>query len=180
MFEFIKNLFSKKNVDKKKENEVKAEEIDIYELKNELKSLELQIQEKDKEINSLSKQLDYEKKTQEKRMKSVIEQKMEQVIVDTAQPISMLFTQIYLSKPNPVQVRDILINVKRLINTYKTTIGMEINDEVGKEIEFNNIYHQSLNSKVKINNGEKVKVKFPSIKYKKNILRKAIVEKKNK
>lgn len=177
MFNWLKQLFSSPTSTVISTDESQDK---ILILETQLQQLKLELEEGNKTINNLQQQLQRQEEKEFLQLQEKILGEKEKLFNDIASPISQLITQKYLLEveEKPVQAKDILLVVKRLINVFESQ-GLTVIGDMGKTITFNPNYHQSLINNIDINISDKVIIKIVGVSYQGQVIKKAIVEKIN-
>lgn len=177
MFNWLKQLFSSPTPTVISTDESQDK---ILIMETQLQQLKLELEEGNKTINNLQQQLQRQEEKESLQLQEKILGEKEKLFNDIASPISQLITQKYLLEveEKPVQAKDILLVVKRLINVFESQ-GLTVIGDMGKIITFDPNYHQSLNSNIDINISDKVIIKIVGVSYQGQVIKKAIVEKIN-
>ncbi|WP_017295442.1 hypothetical protein [Geminocystis herdmanii] len=173
MINWLKKLFSSPTVTSNDESSEK-----IITLETKLQQLKLELVDRTHTINSLQQKLQRQEEKESIQLQEKILGEKEKLFNQIASPISQLITQKYLLEveEKPVQAKDILLVVKRLINVFEME-GLTFIGEVGEITNFEPNYHQSLNSNIDINRGDKVIIKIVGISYQNQVIKSSIVEK---
>jgi len=175
MINWLKQLFSSSNSQTISQDEFFDK---ILSLETQLQQLKLELKEKENVINNLQTELKLQQQKESQQLESKITSEKQKLFNDIASPLSQLITQQYLLEveTKPVKPEDIFLVIKRLIKVFEKE-GLNFINTVGEITNFSPNYHQSLNSNVNINIGDKVIVKIVGISYQNQVIKSAIVEK---
>jgi molecular chaperone GrpE (heat shock protein) len=145
-------------------------------LERELQNLRLELTERDQKLANLKQELERQRSSENSRINAAIQREIEQLLSDVASPVSQLLTQAHLLEveSNPVQAKDILTVVKRLIRTLEDK-GLTITGKIGETIPFDPNYHQPLSSNTDLAVGTPVVIKIVGVSYQGKIIKKATV-----
>lgn len=175
MINWLKQLFSSSTATVISNNELSNQ---ILTLETALQQLKLEIKEKENTINNLQTELKLQQQKESQKLENKIISEKQKLFNEIASPLSQLITQKYLLEveAKPVKPQDIFLVIKRLINVFEKQ-GLTFIGEVGEVTNFDPNYHQSLNSNVDINIGDKVIIKIVGISYQNQVIKSSIVEK---
>lgn len=175
MINWLKQLFSSSN----SQSISNDESFDrILTLETALQQLKLEVKEKQNIINNLQRELKLQQQKESQQLKEQIASEKQNLFNEIASPFSQLITQKYLLEveAKPVKPQDIFLVIKRLIKVFEKE-GLSLIGNVGEITNFEPNYHQSLNSNVNLNIGDKVVIKIVGISYQNQVLKRSIVEK---
>ncbi len=142
-------------------------------LEREIQNLRLELTERDQSINKLKQQLEQQRTSENNNIDSAVQNQIEQLLTDTAAPVTQLLTQAHLlDEGKPVQAKDVLLVAKRLIRTLEDN-GLTIVNQVGKTVSFDSNLHESLSASTEISPGAEVVVRFAGVSYQGKVIRKA-------
>lgn len=175
MINWLKQLFSSSNSQTISNDESSDK---ILSLETALQQLKLEVKEKQNTINNLQTELKLQQKKESQQLENKITSEKQNLFNEIASPLSQLITQKYLLEveAKPVKPQDIFLIIKRLINIFEKE-DLSLIGTVGEVTNFDPNYHQSLNSNVDINIGNKVIIKIVGISYQNQVLKRSIVEK---
>jgi molecular chaperone GrpE (heat shock protein) len=170
MWQKLKILFSSKQRSLNTDNE------QLLTLETEIQNLRLELTECDQLINKLKQQLEQQRTSENNNIDSAVQNQIEQLLTDTATPVTQLLTQAHLlEEGKPVQAKDVLLVAKRLISTLEDN-GLTIVGQVGETVSFDSNLHEPLSASTAINPGAEVVVRFAGVSYQGKVIRKAGVE----
>ncbi len=163
MLNWLKQIFKNPSPDNEK----------TLTLEREIQNLRLELTERDQLIDKLKQQLEQQRTSENNNIASAVENQIEQLLTDTAVPVTQLLTQTHLlEQGKPVQAKDVLIVAKRLIRTLEdnglTTVG-----QVGETVSFDSNLHEPLSVSTSITSGTEVVVRFAGVSYRDKVIRKA-------
>jgi molecular chaperone GrpE (heat shock protein) len=145
-------------------------------LKREIQKLQLELTERDRLIDKLKQQLEQQRTSENNNISSAVQNQIEQLITDTAAPVTQLLTQAHLlEQGKPVQAKDVLLVAKRLIRTLEDN-GLTIVSQVGETVSFDSNLHEPLSASTEISPGAEVVVRFAGVSYQGKVIRKAGIE----
>ena len=145
-------------------------------LEREIQNLRLELTERDQSINKLKQQLEQQRTSENSNIDSAVQNQIEQLLTDTAAPVTQLLTQAHLlDEGKPVQAKDVLLVAKRLIRTLEDN-GLTIVGQVGETVSFDSNLHEPLSAHSEISSDLEVVVRFVGISYQGKVIRKAGVE----
>ena len=145
-------------------------------LERAIQNLRLELTESDQLINKLKQQLEQQRTSENNNIDSAVQNQIEQLLTDTAAPVTQLLTQAHLlDEGKPVQAKDVLLVAKRLIRTLEDN-GLTIVGQVGETVSFDSNLHEPLSASREVNPGEEVAVRFAGVSYQGKVIRKAGVE----
>ncbi len=145
-------------------------------LEREIQNLRLKLTERDQLIDKLKQQLEQQRTSENNNIDSAVQNQIEQLLTDTAAPITQLLTQAHLlEEGKPVQAKDVLLVAKRLISTLEDN-GLTIVSQVSETVSFDSNLHEPLSASTAINQGTEVVVRFAGVSYQGKVIRKAGVE----
>ncbi|MGI0481460.1 hypothetical protein ACN4EE_11785 [Geminocystis sp. CENA526] len=175
MINWLKQLFSSSNSQAISSDESFDR---ILTLETALQQLKLELKEKENTVNNLQIELNLQQQKEFQQLESKITSEKQKNFSEIASSLSQLITQKYLLEveAKPVKPEDIFLVIKRLINVFEKE-GLTFIGEVGEVTNFEPNYHQSLNSNVEINIGDKVIIKIVGISYQNQVLKRSIVQK---
>ncbi|BAU65774.1 hypothetical protein STA3757_31650 [Stanieria sp. NIES-3757] len=168
MWNWLKELFQKPpaNDEHKK----------VLDLEREIQNFRLELTERDQLIDQLKQQLEQQRTSESNNISSAVGNQIEQLLTDTAAPVTQLLTQAHLLEAGkPVQAKDVLLVAKRLIRTLEDN-GLTIVSQVGETVSFDSNLHEPLSTSTVITQGTEVVVRFAGISYQGKVIRKAGVE----
>ena len=142
-------------------------------LEKEIQNLRLELTERDKLIDKLKQQLEQQRTSENNNIDSAVENQIEQLLTDTAAPVTQLLTQAHLlEQGKPVQAKDVLIVAKRLIRTLEDN-GLTVVNQVSETVSFDSNLHEPLSASSEISPGAEVVVRFAGVSYQGKVIRKA-------
>ena len=145
-------------------------------LEREIQNLRLELTECDQLIDKLKQQLEQQRTSENNNISSAVQNQIEQLLTDTAAPVTQLLTQAHLlEQGKPVQAKDVLLVAKRLIRTLEDN-GLTIVSQVGETVSFDSNLHEPLSASTSIPPGTEVVVRFAGVSYQGKVIRKAGVE----
>lgn len=145
-------------------------------LEREIQNLRLELTERDQLIDKLKQQLEQQRTSENNNIDSAVQNQIEQLLTDTAAPVTQLLTQAHLlEQGKPVQAKDVLLVAKRLIRTLEDN-GLTIVGQVGETVSFDSNLHEPLSANSEISSGAEVVVRFAGVSYQGKVIRKAGVE----
>lgn len=141
----------------------------------ELRSLREELARREEAIAALRHDLARERRTEDARVAELLRARLEPLLSACALPIAHLLTQAHLveAADRPVQARDVLVNVKRLVRAFEDQ-GLVAFGAVGERCAFDTARHEPLAGVIAP--GEPVVVRFVGLSYGESLLRKAGVE----
>ena len=149
---------------------------EILTLKREIQNLRLESTERNQIIDKLKQQLEQQRTSENNNIDSAVQNQIEQLLTDTAAPVTQLLTQAHLlEQGKPVQAKDVLLVAKRLIRTLEDN-GLTIVGRVGESVSFDSNLHEPLSASSEISSGTEVVVRFAGVSYQGKVIRKAGVE----
>ena len=145
-------------------------------LERQIQNLRLELAERNQLVDKLKQELERQRTSESDRLTNAVQTQVEQVLSDTAAPVTQLLTQAYLlEQGKPVQAKDVLVVAKRLIRALEDN-GLTITGSVGKTVSFDSNLHEELSTSTSLAPGGAVVVKFVGICYQGKVIRKAGVE----
>lgn len=142
----------------------------------ELQNLRLELTERNQLIDKLKQQLEQQRTSENNNIDSAVQNQIEQLLTDTAAPVTQLLTQAHLlEEGKPVQAKNVLLVAKRLISALKDN-GLTIVGQVGETVSFDSNLHEPLSASTEINLGAEVVVRFAGVSYQGKVIRKTGVE----
>ena len=145
-------------------------------LEREIQNLRLELTERDRLINRFKQQLEQQRTSENNNIDSAVQNQIEQLLTDTAAPVTQLLTQAHLlEQGKPVQAKDVLLVAKRLIRTLEDN-GLTVVSQVGESVFFDSNLHEPLSAISSISSGAEVVVRFAGVSYQGKVIRKAGVE----
>ena len=145
----------------------------VLTLERDLQNLRLENQA----LNKLKQELERQRSGETNRTTEAVQTEIEQLFTDISSPITQLLTQTYLleKEDKPVQTKDVLAVVKRLLHTLEDK-GLMITGKVGETVPFEPNYHQPLSANASLTPGSSVIVRLMGISYEGKVIKKAGVE----
>ena len=148
----------------------------ILGLEREIQNLRLELTERDKSIDKLKQQLEQQRTSENNNIDSAVQNQIEQLLTDTAVPVTQLLTQAHLlEEGKPVQAKDVLLVAKRLIGTLEDN-GLTVVSQVGETVSFDSNLHEPLSASTEISPATEVVVRFAGVSYQGKVICKAGVE----
>ncbi|HHP7232517.1 MAG TPA: nucleotide exchange factor GrpE [Xenococcaceae cyanobacterium] len=145
-------------------------------LEREIQNLRLELTERDQLIDKLKQQLEQQRTSENNNIDSAVQNQIEQLLSDTAAPVTQLLTQAHLlEQGKPVQAKDMWLVAKRLIRSLEDN-GLTIVSQVGETVSFDSNLHEPLSASTEISPNAEVVVRFAGISYQGKVIRKAGVE----
>jgi len=145
-------------------------------LERERQNLHLELRERNQLIAQLKQQLEHQRHSENDNISSAIHHQIEQLLTDTAAPVTQLLTQAHLlEEGKPVQAKDVLLVAKRLIRALEDN-GLTIFNQVGETVSFDSNLHEPLSASTSIPPETEVVVKFVGISYQGKVIHKAGIE----
>jgi molecular chaperone GrpE (heat shock protein) len=145
-------------------------------LDREIQNLRLELTERNQSIDKLKQQLEQQRTSENNNIDSAVQNQIEQLLTDTAAPVTQLLTQAHLlEESKPVQAKDVLLVAKRLIRTLEDN-GLTVVSQVGETVSFDSNLHEPLSASTEISPGAEVVVRFAGVSYEGKVIRKAGVE----
>ena len=145
-------------------------------LEREIQNLRLELTDRDQLIDKLKQQLEQQRTSENNNIDSAVQNQIEQLLTDTAAPVSQLLTQAHLlEEGKPVQAKDVLLVAKRLIRSLEDN-GLTIVGQVGETVSFDSNLHEPLSASSEVSPGAEVAVRFAGVSYQGKVIRKAGVE----
>jgi molecular chaperone GrpE (heat shock protein) len=145
-------------------------------LEQQTQTLRLELTDCNQLIDILKQQLEQQRTSENNNIDSAVQNQIEQLLTDTATPVTQLLTQAHLlEEGKPVQAKDVLLVAKRLISTLEDN-GLTIVSQVGETVSFDSNLHEPLSASTAINPGAEVVVRFAGVSYQGKVIRKAGVE----
>ncbi|HAZ45637.1 MAG TPA: nucleotide exchange factor GrpE [Cyanobacteria bacterium UBA11371] len=143
-------------------------------LDRDIQTLRLELSERDQQITNLKQELERQRTSENTRISAAVQTQIEQLLTDTAAPVTQLLTQTHLLEVEgkPIQAKDVLAVAKRLIRTLEDN-GLTLNCSVGETVPFDPNYHDALSTSASLTPGTTVAVKFAGISYQGKVIRKA-------
>ncbi|WP_342596717.1 nucleotide exchange factor GrpE [Cyanobacterium aponinum UTEX 3222] len=175
MINWLKQLFSPSN-SQTISNDESSDRTLI--LETQLQQLKLELKEKENTINNLQAELKLQQQRESEQLESKITSEKQKLFNEIASSLSQLITQQYLLEveAKPVKPEDIFLVIKRLTKVFEKE-GLNFINTVGEVTDFDPNYHQSLNSNVDVNIGDKVIIKIVGISYQNQVIKSAIIQK---
>jgi molecular chaperone GrpE (heat shock protein) len=153
-----------------------ANDEQVLNLEKEIQNLRLELKERDQLIDKLKQQLEHQRTSESNNIATAIHNQIEQLLADTAAPVTQLLTQAHLvEQGKPVQAKDVLLVAKRLIRTLEDN-GLTLTGKVGETVPFDSNLHEPLSASTTITPGTDVVVRFAGVAYQGKVIRKAGVE----
>jgi molecular chaperone GrpE (heat shock protein) len=166
MLNWLKQVFKTPSPDNEK----------LLTLEREIQNLRLELTDRDQLIDKLKQQLEQQRTSENNNISSAVVNQIEQLLTDTAAPVTQLLTQAHLlEQGKPVQAKDVLLVAKRLISTLEDN-GLTIVSQVGETVSFDSNLHEPLSASTAISPGAEVVVRFAGVFYQGKVIRKAGVE----
>ena len=166
MLNWLKQLFKNLSPDNEK----------LLTREREIQNLRLELTERDQLIAQLKQQLEHERHSENNNISLAIHHQIEQLLTDTAAPVTQLLTQAHLlEEGKPVQAKDVLLVAKRLIRALEDK-GLTIVERVGETVSFDSNFHEPLSASTSISPETEVVVKFVGISYQGKVIRQAGIE----
>ena len=145
-------------------------------LEREIQNLQLELAERNQSIDKLKQQLEQQRTSENNNIDSAVQNQIEQLLTDTAAPVTQLLTQAHLvDESKPVQAKDVLLVAKRLIRTLEDN-GLTIVSQIGETVSFDSNLHEPLSASSEISSDAEVVVRFAGVSYQGKVIRKAGVE----
>ena len=145
-------------------------------LEREIQNLRLELTERDQLIDKLKQQLEQQRNSENNNISSAVQNQIEQLLTDTAPPVSQILTQAHLlEQGKPLQAKDVLLVAKRLIRTLEDN-GLTIFSHVGETVSFDSNLHEPLSSSTSMTPGTEVVVRFAGVSYQGKVIRKTGVQ----
>jgi molecular chaperone GrpE (heat shock protein) len=145
-------------------------------LEREIQNLRLELTERDQLIDQLKQQLEHQRTSENNNIATAIHNQIEQLLTDTAAPVTQLLTQAHLvEQGKPVQAKDVLLVAKRLIRTLEDN-GLTLTGKVSETVPFDSNLHEPLSASTTITPDTDVVVRFAGVAYQGKVIRKAGVE----
>ena len=145
-------------------------------IEREIQNLRLELTNRDQLIDKLKQQLEQQRTSENNNIDSAVQNQIEQLLTDTAAPVTQLLTQAHLlEEGKPVQAKDVLLVAKRLIRTLEDS-GLTLVGRVDETVSFNSNLHEPLSASSEISPGAEVVVRFAGVSYQGKVIRKAGVE----
>jgi molecular chaperone GrpE (heat shock protein) len=166
MWEWIRSLFGAKPVDER-----------VVDLEREAQSLRLDLAEQERLAAQLKEELERLRDSASAHVSEAVQVQVEQLLTDVATPVVQLLTQTHLLEveDKPVQAKDVLALVKRLVRTLEDN-GLTLVGSVGATAPFDLNHHEPLSSSVSLEPGDRVTLRFVGVAYQGRLLRKVGVE----
>jgi molecular chaperone GrpE len=159
-----------------KQRSLNADNEQLLTLETEIQNLRLELTECDQLINKLKQQLEQQRTSENNNIDSAVQNQIEQLLTDTATPVTQLLTQAHLlEEGKPVQAKDVLLVAKRLISALEDN-GLTIVGQVGETVSFDSNFYEPLSASTAINPGAEVVVRFAGVSYQGKVIRKVGVE----
>lgn len=166
MFDWLRTFFIPEN----------TENNNFLESEKEIQNLRLELTERDRLIDRLKQQLEQQRTSENNNINSAVQNQIEQLLTDTAAPVTQLLTQAHLlEQGKPVQAKDVLLVAKRLIRTLEDN-GLTIVGQIGETVSFDCNLHEPLSANSEVSPGVEVVVRFAGVSYRGKVIRKAGVE----
>lgn len=143
----------------------------ILELEGELQNLRLELAAERKKAERFKDELERFRGGETARQAAV---QIENLLADSATPVSQLLTQYHLFKVEgkTVQPNDVLAVVMRLVRALEDH-GLKIEGGVGDTVQFDPNKHEPLSVDNDINPGDNVTIRLVGISYQGKLLRRA-------
>lgn len=166
MWKRIKSLFSGKPTDER-----------VVDLEREAQSLRLDLAEQARSAARLKEELERLRSGSSAHVSEAVQAQVERLLSDVATPVVQLLTQTHLLEveDKPVQAKDVLALVKRLVRTLEDN-GLTLMGSVGATAPFDPNHHEPLSSSVSLEPGDRATLRFVGVAYQGRLLRKAGVE----
>ena len=166
MLKWLKQIFKQPSPD----NE------NLLTLEREIQNLRLKLTERDQLIDKLKQQLEQQRTSENNNINSAVQNQIEQLLTDTAVPVTQLLTQSHLlEQGKPLQAKDVLLVSKRLIRSLEDN-GLTVVSQVGETVSFDSNLHEPLSVSSEVSPGAEVVVRFAGVSYRGKVIRKAGVE----
>ena len=166
MLNWLIQVFKNPSTDNKK----------LLTLEREIQNLRLELTERNQLIDQLKQQLEQQRTSESNNIDSAVQNQIEQLLTDTAAPVTQLLTQAHLLEDGkPVQAKDVLLVAKRLIGTLEDN-GLTVVGQVGETVSFDSNLHEPLSASSKVSPGAEVVVRFAGVSYQGKVIRKVGVE----
>ena len=149
----------------------------LLQLQQENQSLRLALQEKGSAITQLQADLETLRAGQETTFQERLNARLERFINDASGPAVQLLAQAYLleKEHKPVQISDLLAVSRRLLGALER-IGLEYEGQVGQRVPFDPERHALLDASDSLYPGEQAEIRFVGVRYRGKIIRKAILD----
>ena len=145
-------------------------------LERETQNLRLELTERNQLINKLKQQLEQQRTNEKNNIDSAVQNQIEQLLTDTAAPVTQLLTQAHLlDEGKPIQAKDVLLVAKRLIRALEDNV-LTVVGQVGETVSFDSNLHEPLSASSEVSSGAEVLVRFAGVSYRGKVIRKAGVE----
>jgi molecular chaperone GrpE (heat shock protein) len=146
-------------------------------LEQEAQKLRLELAEQEQTVARLKQELERQRGGASAHVTEAVQTQVEQLLTDVSTPVSQLLTQAHLLEVEgqPVQARDVLALVKRLVRTLEDR-GLTLVGRVGESVPFDPDHHEPLSADVSPKSGQMVTVRFVGVAHRGKLLRKAGVE----
>lgn len=152
------------------------EDEQLLALERQIQNLQLELAERDQLVDKLKQELERQRNSESDRFTNAVQTQVEQMLTDTAAPVTQLLTQAHLlQEGKPVQAKDVLAVAKRLIRTLEDS-GLTLTGNVGETVSFDSNLHEPLSVNTSLTPGVSVVVKFVGVSYQGKVIRKAGVE----
>lgn len=166
MLKWLKQIFKQPSPD----NE------NLLTLERETQNLRLELTDRNQLIDKLKQQLEQQRTSESNNIDSAVQNQIEQLLTDTAAPVTQLLTQAHLlDEGKPVQAKDMWLVAKRLIRALEDN-GLTVVGQVGETVSFDSNLHEPLSASSKISPDTEVVVRFAGVSYQGKVIRKAGVE----
>ena len=153
------------------------EDLAALRIEQEVQSLRFELREREETIEKLRQEIDRLRSRQDEFLAERLESQLSGLFSDLSTPASQVLTQAYLleEKQKPVQARDVLFVVRRIIRTLEQ-YGMVFEGKVGDQVAFDPNRHIPIGASIHPQSGQSVTVRFPGTYYAGKIITKAGVE----
>jgi molecular chaperone GrpE (heat shock protein) len=164
--EWLSRLFGREPTDKRG-----------LELEQEVQRLRLELAEQEQAVARLKQELERQRGSASAHVAEAVQVQVEQLLADVATPVAQLLTQVHLLEVEgqPVQAKDVLALVKRLVRTLEDN-SLMLEGRVGESVPFDPDRHEPLSADVSPKAGQMVTVRFVGVAYRGKLLHKAGVE----
>lgn len=147
----------------------------LLDAERELQTAKLELEEKERLIQSLTSELQRQDKTHQRRASDLTDASLEKLFDEAATAAAQILTQEHLlSSGAQLPARD-LLNVSRTLIRTLEKHGLELQGQIGAQVEYDQNLHQSIELGLPIKNGECVVVRMIGVTYKGKVLRRAAV-----
>lgn len=175
MKNWFKIIFSSQK--KSAQEDVPTPAPEIHLLQNQLQNLRIELEMVQKQSDIYRQDIERLHIRQQEMVDINLESRTEALFSEVSAPASQLITQIDLfeNKAKPVQVKDILLVVKRILRVFERN-GMVFEGKPGEEVIFDPNRHTPISPEKSIDVGQTTTVRFSGVSYQGKIIYKAIVE----